>query len=370
MPPPEVEVALPVMRDVIENEDFSGETDAVETVDIRSRVTGYLDKVHFKHGVEVAEGTPLFQIDPRPYDAELRRTEAVISQGEARLKRLNADYRRAETLRPSGTVTQEQFDLIVADREEALATIKAAKAQRDMAALNLKFTKITAPIHGRLSRPFIDVGNLVKGDETILTRIVSLDPMFVYFDIDERTMLRLNRLHATDASRSAGAARSKPIKVLMGLVDEQGYPHEGTLDFSENRVDAGTGTLRVRAVSRSRSAAGPRPVRAGALAGRQPPRRSWCPSERWAPTRARSRLRGRRQEPGARPARAGGPRAQRLAGRDRRRGDGREGGGQRTARVRPGIQVNAKMAAEDPPKTAKSEPAAASTSLSRRPRAF
>lgn len=242
-PVPEVEVARPLVREVTDHEDFTGQTEAFRTIDIRARVTGYLDHVNFTEGAEVEAGTTLFEIDPRPYQAEFDRSKATVVQGEARLNRLEADLRRAEILHTKRTISDEEYERVVADRADAKAGIEAAKASLELSQLNLEFTKVTAPIRGRLSRQYIDPGNLVTGDETILTRIVSQDPMYVYFDIDERTMLRVRRL-VLDSISTATAAPAVPV--LMGLADEEGYPHRGKIDFQENRVDAGTGTLRVR----------------------------------------------------------------------------------------------------------------------------
>jgi RND family efflux transporter MFP subunit len=244
-PPPEVLVSLPVSRTVTDYEDFTGRTEAVKMIEIRARVTGYLDQVHFEEGSEVAQGAPLFDIDPRPYQAELDRTEANVFQAEAHLTRLNADCARAVMLRPKGAIGQEEYDKIIGDRAEADAGVRAAKAYRNIAKLNLTFTKVTAPIAGRVSKQFIDPGNLVKADETALTTIVSLDPIYAYFDVDERTHLKLRRL-VLDGMAKFG--RETALPVSMGLADEQGYPHPGKINFEDNRIDSTTGTLRIRAV--------------------------------------------------------------------------------------------------------------------------
>ena len=240
--PPQVEVSLPVYREITDHEDFTGQTEAVKTIDIRARVTGYLDKVNFKHGAEVEEGTLLFEISSTHYAAEVDRTEGVVAQCEARLKRLKFDHRRAERTHATHVITDEQFDLVSGDMAEAEANLKAAKANRKIAYTNLGYCTVEAPIAGRVSRPFIDPGNIVKADDTILTRIVAQDPMWVYFDIDERTMLRLRRLRKDQSSTEPN------VPVYMGLADEADYPHRGELDFRDNRLDPNTGTLRVRGV--------------------------------------------------------------------------------------------------------------------------
>jgi RND family efflux transporter MFP subunit len=247
-PPPKPEkvtVSQPVYDTVTDFEDFTGRTDAVFTVEVRARVTGYLDKVLFKDGDEVKEDDPLFEIDPRPYKHEYDRTEAALAQAEAHLKRLEADYKRAANLFARGNIAREEFDRIFGDRNEAEAAVGSARASFDMAKLNLGFTKINAPISGRLSRRLVDPGNLVKADETMLTTIVSLDPMYAYFDVDERTLLRLRRLVSEGKmpSRQQGAQ----VGVLIALGDEETPTHEGEINFSDNKLDPGTGTLRVRA---------------------------------------------------------------------------------------------------------------------------
>jgi RND family efflux transporter MFP subunit len=244
--PPEVTVSLPTYEEITDHEDFTGQTDAVRSIEIRARVTGYLKTVHFQHGAEVEAGAPLFEIDPPYYQAEVDRADGNVAQAEAHLSRLKLDFERADKLRPSGVITKEQHDLITGDLAEAEAALKTAKAALRIARVNLGYCEIKAPVTGRLSRTFIDPGNLVIGDETILTRIVTQDPMYVYFDVDERTVLRIRRLVLQGSASSAQAAN---VPVLMGLADEQQkYPRQGTLNFEDNRLDPSTGTLRIRGV--------------------------------------------------------------------------------------------------------------------------
>lgn len=244
-PPPEVLVSTPVTGEITDFEDFTGRTQAVRTVEVRARVTGYLDKVNFKDGIEVEEGDLLFVIDPRPYRAELNRTEALLVQTEARTKRLEADFRRAKATFNRGAISREEFDAKASDYAEASAAVGSARANRDLAALNLDFTRVIAPISGRISRRMVDEGNLVQADVTALTSIVSVDPMYVYFDIDERTLLRIRRLIREGKVHSRTEAE---VPVMAALADEEDFPHEGMIDFSDNQVDPSTGTLRVRAV--------------------------------------------------------------------------------------------------------------------------
>ena len=259
-------VRSPITREVADFEDFVGQTMAPMTIDVRARVTGYLEKVFFDDGSEVLEkevlkpdgsvakrpdGAPikelpvLFQIDPRPYEAEVARTKAALAQAEAHNRRLEADYRRAQALLARDQLARADYDLTAGDYAESTAMVDSARAQFDLAQLNLGFTKVTAPIGGRLSRRLVDPGNLVTQDSTILTSIVSLDPIYVYFDLDERTLLRLRRLVNAGKIKSRTEAE---IPVFCGLSDEEGFPHRGLINFSDNRLDTSTGTLRARAV--------------------------------------------------------------------------------------------------------------------------
>lgn len=243
-PPPEVLVSTPVTKTVADYEEFPGRLEAVSSIDIRSRVTGYLDKITFKEGQEVKADDVLFEIDPRPYQAEFDRQEATVYQSEARAKRTEETYERASQL-PKGSIGVEEFANILSDRKEAAAALNVAKANRAIAALNLAFTKVRTPISGRISRRYLDPGNLVKADDTVLTTVVSLDPINAVFDLDERTTLRLQ-----DLMRQGKIVWTpdKRLPVQMGLASETGYPREGVVDFADNRVDPDTGTWRLRAV--------------------------------------------------------------------------------------------------------------------------
>jgi RND family efflux transporter MFP subunit len=242
MPPqktPEVVVRSPVRKNIMDYEECTGRTEAVKTVDVRARVTGYLIKWNFTQGKRVTKGDVLFEIDPRPYEAELARTDANVVQAEAHLTRLSADYQRAAGLHAKKAMGREEFDKIAGDKAEAVAAVGVAKASRDLAQLNLSFTRVLAPVTGIISRTLIDEGNLVKADDTILTTIVTQDPMYAYFDVDERTSLRLLRL------LQEGSISIPPVR--MGLADEgTTFPHEGMVDFIDNRIDVNTGTLHMR----------------------------------------------------------------------------------------------------------------------------
>jgi RND family efflux transporter MFP subunit len=269
---PKVEVAFPATETVSDFEAFTGRFEAIFTVEIRARVTGYLDKVHFADGDEVNEGALLFEIDPRPYETELKRTEASLLQSEAHQRRLNADQKRANGLYSRAAIGPEEYDRIMGDFSEAQAAVGVAHAARDMARLSLEFTKVKAPISGRLSRRLVDPGNMVQADVTPLTTIVSLDPLYVYFEVDERTLLRLRRLarEGRIKTRTSGSV----IPIMVGLADEVDedtgdflFPHQGEIDFSDNKVDPATGTLQLRGkIANPKSQAGTRVLSPGLFA--------------------------------------------------------------------------------------------------------
>jgi RND family efflux transporter MFP subunit len=243
--PPDVVVARPLVRTVTDYEDFTGRTEAYRTIEVRARVSGYLNKVNFVEGSEVKKGEVLFEIDPRLFEAQLQRANAVLNQAQAHLRRLDQDLDRATSLLPRNAISREEYDKIAGDRSEAAAAVSVARASVETAKLNLAYTKVVAPISGRISRRLLDPGNLIKADETVLTSIVSDDPIYAYFDIDERTLLRLRRMVRQTQSIFV---RKQDVPVMLGLSDEEGFPHVGKIDFSDNRLDPMTGTLRVRGV--------------------------------------------------------------------------------------------------------------------------
>jgi RND family efflux transporter MFP subunit len=240
---PRVEVSIPVSQEVTDYEDYTGNTASKPSVELRARVSGYLEKVLFKEGMEVKEGDPLFLIDRRPYQDDYDHAVANLEQAKAHLTRVTADYHRAEELLPMKAISQSDFDLAKGDHDEALASVNQAKAALETSKQNLDWTLVIAPVSGRISRQMIDPGNLVKADDTVLTSIVLLDPIYVYFFVDERSMLRFRRLLHAGKVKSAQDAR---VPVLLGLSDEAGYPHEGVIDFVDNHVDQMTGTLTIR----------------------------------------------------------------------------------------------------------------------------
>jgi RND family efflux transporter MFP subunit len=244
--PPEVLISTPTEQEVTDYEEFTGRTEAMKTVEVRARVTGYLTKILFEDGADVEEGTPLFEIDPRPYRAAQEKAAGSLAQAVAREKRAQANYQRNEALYNRQTISQSEYDIAWDEYAEARAATQVARAELDMADLNLDFTTVEAEIGGRLSRRQVDIGNLVSADSTILTTIVMIDKLYVYFDIDERTLLRLRRYvrEGRMQSRRDGAE----IPILAALADDESFALKGAIDFSENRVDPNTGTLSIRAV--------------------------------------------------------------------------------------------------------------------------
>lgn len=245
-PPQDAVYVTPVRQPVTEFEEFPGRTWAVNTVDVRARVSGYLEDAPFEDGALIEEGKLLAQIDDRSFKAELARAQASIAQFQARYNKLQKQQARAEELlqSPTRAITQEEFDAIVADKEEAYASKGAAIAAKDIAELNLSYAQVKAPISGRISRRLVDPGNLVTADSTIIATIVTIDPIYVYFDMDERTVLRMRRLIGEGKVRSA--AESK-VEVQIALADETAFDHSGIVDFVDNQLDPATGTLRFRA---------------------------------------------------------------------------------------------------------------------------
>jgi RND family efflux transporter MFP subunit len=248
--PTPVAVSRPVERYVTDYRDFTGRTAAVDSVELRARVWGYLDRVNFKEGALVKEGDVLFEIDPRTYRATLHQAEGNLTSLEARVERLNADVARARRLIGLRAIGQEEFDKITGDRGEAVGSRLALKGAVERARLDLGYTRVTAPISGRVSRYVVTVGNLVQaGDQggggTLLTTLVSVDPMYVYFDVDEYTALRVRQLVREGKSDSP---RDGGYPVALGLANEDGHPHRGTINFVDNQVNPKTGTIRARGV--------------------------------------------------------------------------------------------------------------------------
>src|SRR5262245_44483719 len=247
--PTSVSVSNPVEREVTDYADFTARVAAVDSVDVKAHVWGYLDKVNFKEGDLVKKGDVLFELDPRPYQALLNQAKAKVRQDEAQLEFDEAEYRRNANLVRTGAVSQSDLDKSAAARGVDLANIAADKAAVASRELDLEYTKVTAPVSGRVSRYLVTVGNLIQsGDQaggTLLTTIMSVDPMYAYFDVDEGTVLRVRQLIREGKAKSA---RDSDVPVWLGLANEDAYPHQGTVNFVDNQVNPRTGTLRLRGV--------------------------------------------------------------------------------------------------------------------------
>lgn len=243
--PPAVTAAKPLVRELVEFDDFTGRFDAVASVEVRARVGGYLEAVHFKDGQIVKEGDLLFTIDAKPYEVAVRRSQAELARVQTRAELATRELERAQRLAQTGSGTERNLDVQRQSRGEAGASIDAARAQIDADRLNLGYTRITAPIAGRISRKLVTEGNLVAANETVLTTIVSIDPVHFYFDVDERSYVAYARM-AQEGTRPSGRTTAYPVE--LSLIDEKTFQHKGRLDFVDSRIDASTGTMRGRAV--------------------------------------------------------------------------------------------------------------------------
>lgn len=282
-PPPKVTIASPTVESVSDYKEFSGRFAASDEVGIRARVSGYLTGADFTEGAIVQAGDPLLTIDPRPFEAALAKAQADVKVAQSRADYTKTTYERAETLFKSGDLSSQLRDQRLQERDQADAELARAKAAQDQAALDLSYTKIEAPITGRIGKKLATVGNFVTGGNTgaeVLATIVAIDPIYFTFDMDEQTYLALARTQdapgnaATEAAISpragtadtpdtapespdsmdiAVAAESPAVleprtyPVSIALSDETGYPHQGVVDFLNNEIDAGTGTLEARA---------------------------------------------------------------------------------------------------------------------------
>lgn len=246
---PTVSVARPLAETVNEWDEFTGRLASPETVEIRARVPGYIDRVHFKEGGDVKLGDLLFTIDPRPYRAVVDRVTAELGAARARAELARSEAKRAEGLAASKAISTDTFETRVKTATEAAEAVRSAEAALKVAQLDLEFTEVRAPIAGRISDARVTAGNLVTGGSTststLLTTIVSLDRMYCYLDVDEASALRYRQLYREGKRASALFG---PIPAEMGLGNEQGFPHQGTIDFVDNQLNPATGTIRVRAV--------------------------------------------------------------------------------------------------------------------------
>jgi RND family efflux transporter MFP subunit len=246
--PPRVTVAKPLSKTVVEWDEYTARIQAVESVEVRARVSGYLESIHFREGSVVEEDELLFVIDPRPLQAELKRLEAEVQQAQADEANALAQFRRAERLRKSKTISEEEYQIRRTSRLTTTADVQSTLATLEAARLNLEFTEVRAPISGRISRHFVTEGNLVHGgtgQTTLLTRIVSLDPVHAYFEASERAYLKYIRL-SKSGKRPSSREVSNPV--YLRLSDEEGFPHRGHMDFVDNMLDPNTGTMTGRAI--------------------------------------------------------------------------------------------------------------------------
>jgi multidrug efflux system membrane fusion protein len=246
-PPPDVSVATVVTKEVRPWDEFTGHVEAVETVELRPRVSGYIERVNYVEGGEVAKGDVLFVIDQRTYRAELERAEAELARARTQTELAASEVARAKKLAEARAMSAEELDQRTSALAQAEANIRAAQSAVDVAKLNLEFTEVRAPISGRAGRALVTPGNLVstQPNATLLTTIVSLDPVYVYFEGDERSYLRYNAM-----SRNGTRASSRDVRnpVRVGLSGDAGFPYEGEMDFMDNQVNPDTGTIRARAV--------------------------------------------------------------------------------------------------------------------------
>ncbi len=243
-PPPEVVVTVPVEREFAPFEEFTGRLEASEVIEIRARVGGYLDQVLFRDGAEVKKDELLAVIDPRTYEAELARATAAVQQAKSRQQRMAKELERGRQLLTNKVVTQEDFDRMQFDHAEAETAQQIAEANEALAQLNLGFTEIRSPVNGKISRRLIDQGNLVKVDDSLLATIGATDPIHAYFEIDERTVLRLRQLILGGQMR---LPTEQKLEVQLSLANENYFSLRGVIDFTDNALDPHTGTLRARA---------------------------------------------------------------------------------------------------------------------------
>jgi RND family efflux transporter MFP subunit len=249
VPPPtlKVTVSQPQLATVTNWDEYPGHLDAVEMVEIRPRVAGYIDSIHFQDGAEVKAGDLLFVIDPRPYQAELEHAQAQRQESETRLELARNDFKRAESLQGTKAISAEEYDSRSKAVHEAESALAATKASETTARINLDYTQIKAPISGKIGRRLVTAGNFVQlqgngGSATLLATLVSVNPIYCYFDVEESAFLKYR------GSAKSAVAKDSGLACELALVNEQGFPHRGRLDFFDNQVNPQTGTIRLRAV--------------------------------------------------------------------------------------------------------------------------
>ncbi|HSJ02216.1 MAG: efflux RND transporter periplasmic adaptor subunit [Verrucomicrobium sp.] len=245
---PKVTVATPVVKTIIEWDEFVGRLESPKMVNLRARVGGYLEKIHFKEGAEVNAGDLLVTIDPRPFEAAVEGARAELDRNRTRAELARNEAKRAETLIKSRAIAAEDYDSRLKAAAEAEAAVRVADAAVKTAELNLEFTSVRAPISGRISNAPVTAGNLVTGgekDSTLLTTIVSLDPIYCYIEVDEQSALKYRQLYRDGKRRSA---IFETVEAQMGLSNEDGFPRKGVIDFVDNQLRPDTGTIRSRGV--------------------------------------------------------------------------------------------------------------------------
>ena len=246
-PPPPVTVAAPTVREITDWDEYSGRFEAIESVEVRARVSGYLSEIKFTDGALVKKGQVLFVIDPRPAEATLARTRAQLAEAVTRRDLAIADLRRGETLRAERAISQEEYDQRRQAREESEASVNAAQADMRSAALELEFTTVRAPVSGRVGRREVSVGNLISGGgptASLLTTVYSIDPIYFVFDANEAAYLHYTRLNA-EGKRPSSRRAANPVR--LKLIDEKDFVHAGEMNYVDNRIDAGSGTMLGRA---------------------------------------------------------------------------------------------------------------------------
>lgn len=245
---PNVTVAVPVQKRLKEWDEYVGRLATPETVHIRARVSGYLERIHVKDGADVKAGDVLFTIDPRSYKATVERAAAELERAKTRLELAASEAKRAETLVAAKAISAEDFEQRVNTRRGADAEVRAADAALALAKLNLEFTEVRSPIAGRISDARVREGNLVIGDDsnnsTLLTTVVRVDPIHCYFEVDERSSLKYRELYRQGKRASALFGE---VEAHMALHNEEGFPHKGVVDFVDNEISPNTGTIRSRA---------------------------------------------------------------------------------------------------------------------------
>jgi RND family efflux transporter MFP subunit len=246
--PPPVTVAKPVVRNIVEMDEYTGRFDAVGAVEVRARVNGYLESVHFQDGASVNQGDLLFTIDRRTYQAAYNQAQATLNTRQTEFDLAKLEFERYQRLTQTGAAAAATLDQRRQAFLSAQAGIAGARAAAETARLQLSFTEVRAPISGRISRKLVTEGNLVRENETLLTTIVQLDPVYFYFDIDERSYLSYQRIAKQGGQSSSGGSNGRGLQVTVMLTDEKTFMHSGVLDFTDNRIDAATGTMRLRAV--------------------------------------------------------------------------------------------------------------------------